>query len=228
MEIPSAQRAAVVEKAGGPEVLDYRTEHTVPKPLAGQVLVLGWEAAGVVVALGPGAEEYNLKVGDRVIWLANAGYAEYSAVPAAKTLRLPDSLSFEDATASFMSGLTALALVKETGAGYLMTQLLKRIGAYVIGTAGGTEKVELVESLGADHVIDYRSAEGKDWVTTAMDITEGRGVDVVYDSVGQDTWEGSLAAVKRKGTIVWFGNSSGPIPPLPLRSVSTLSFHATK
>lgn len=175
MEIPSAQRAVVVEKAGGPEVLDYRTNHTVPKPLAGQVLVkneiaginyidtyfrtglysspkpevLGREAAGVVVALGPGAEEYNLKVGDKVIWLANAGYAEYSAIPAAKALLLPDNLSFEDATASFMSGLTALALVKETytvqpgewvllhaaagGAGYLMTQMLKRIGARVSG-----------------------------------------------------------------------------------------------
>jgi NADPH2:quinone reductase len=261
MSIPSTQRAVVAEKAGGPEVLEYRTDHAVPQPTEGQVLVkneiaginyidtyfrtglypspkpevLGREAAGIIVALGPGTDEYDLKVGDRVIWLANAGYAEYSAVPAAKTLRLPDALSYEDATASFMSGLTVLALAKETytvkpgdwvllhaaagGAGFLMTQLLKHMGAHVIGTAGGPEKVELVKSLGADHVIDYRSDQGKDWVTAVLNITGGRGVDVVYDSVGQDTWQGSLAAVKRKGTVVWFGNSSGPIPPLPLKSV---------
>jgi len=259
MSLPATQRAVVVQQVGGPEVLEYRTDHAVPVPQAGQVLVknaiaginyidtyfrtglypspkpevLGREAAGTVAALGPETEQYNLKVGDRVIWLANGGYAEYSAVPAAKTLKLPDALSYEDATASFMSGLTVLALAKETytvqpgdwvllhaaagGAGFLMTQLLKKIGAKVIGTADGPEKVALVKSLGVDHVIDYRSEEGKDWVSTVMAVTEGRGVDVVYDSVGKDTWEGSLAVVKRKGTIVWFGNSSGPIPPLPLK-----------
>ncbi|KAK5659815.1 hypothetical protein OQA88_1027 [Cercophora sp. LCS_1] len=262
MSVPAAQKAVVVEKASGPEVLEYRTDYAVPQPGEGQVLVrnhiaginyidtyfrtglypspkpevLGREAAGVVAALGPGTEQYDLKVGDRVIWLANTGYAEYSAVPAAKTLKLPDSISYEDATASFMSGLTVLALAKETyqvkkgdwvllhaaagGAGFLMTQIIKNVGAHVIGTAGGPEKVALVKSLGADHVIDYRSEEGKDWVSTVMEITGGKGVDVVYDSVGKDTWEGSLAVVKRKGTIVWFGNSSGPIPPLPLNRLS--------
>ncbi|KAK4171983.1 putative quinone oxidoreductase [Triangularia setosa] len=263
MSIPVTQRAVVVERVGGPEVLEYRTDYAVPEPAEGQVLVkneisginyidtyfrtgiypspkpeiLGREAAGTVVALGPKTEEFNLKVGDRVIWLADAGYAEYSAVPAAKTLKLPDGISYEDATASFMSGLTVLALAKETytvqpgdwvllhaaagGAGFLMTQLLKHIGAKVIGTVGGPEKVELVKSLGADHVIDYRSDEGKDWIKTVMDITGGRGVDVVYDSVGKDTWEGSLAVVKRKGTIVWFGNSSGPTPPLSLNRLAS-------
>jgi NADPH:quinone reductase len=259
MSVPSTQKAVVVEKAGGPEVLEYRTDYPVPVPKDGQVLVhnavsginyidtyfrtglypspkpevLGREAAGTVVALGAGAEKFNLQVGDRVIWLANGGYAEYSAVPAAKTIKIPDGLSDEDVTASFMSGLTVLAFVRETykvqpgdwvllhaaagGAGFLMTQILKKIGAKVIGTAGGPEKVALVKSLGTDYVIDYRSEEGKDWVSIVKDITGGRGVDVVYDSVGKDTWEGSLAVVKRKGMIVWFGNSSGPIPPIPLK-----------
>ncbi len=261
MSVPSTQRAVVVETTGGPEVLTYRTDHPVPQLGDGEVLVkneisginfidtyfrtglypspkpevLGREAAGTVAALGAGTESSGLRVGDRVIWLANAGYAEYSAVPAAKTLKLPDDLSYADATAAFMSGLTVLALSKETyevkkgdwvllhaaagGAGFLMTQVLKHIGANVIGTAGGSEKCTLVKGLGADHVIDYRSEEGKDWVSTVKAITGGNGVDVVYDSVGKDTWEGSLEVVKRKGTVVWFGNSSGPIPPLPLKYV---------
>jgi NADPH2:quinone reductase len=261
MSVPSTQHAVVVETTGGPEVLTYRTDHPVPELGNGEVLVkneisginfidtyfrtglypspkpevLGREAAGTVAALGAGTESSGLRVGDRVIWLANAGYAEYSAVPAAKTLKLPDDLSYADATAAFMSGLTVLALSKETyevkkgdwvllhaaagGAGFLMTQVLKHIGANVIGTAGGPEKCALVKGLGADHVIDYRSEEGKDWVSTVKAITGGNGVDVVYDSVGKDTWEGSLEVVKRKGTVVWFGNSSGPIPPLPLKYV---------
>jgi NADPH2:quinone reductase len=258
MTIPSTQKAIVVEKAGGPEVLEVRSDHPVPTPKEGQLLVknqicginyidtyfrtglypsekpevLGREAVGTVVALGPGENPYNFQVGDRVAWMATTGYAEYSAVPQVKTVKVPKELSDEDVMASFLSGLTVLSFVKETypvqkgdwvllhaaagGAGFLMTQILKSIGATVIGTAGGPEKVKLVKSLGADYVIDYRSEEGKDWVKKVKEITNGRGVDVVYDSVGKDTWEGSLEAVKRKGTIVWFGNASGPVPPLPL------------
>lgn len=139
-------------------------------------------------------------------------------------------------TASFLSWLTCLALshviyqvkaghwvllhAAAGGAGFLMTQILKGLGAKVIGTAGGPEKVALVKSLGADHVIDYRSPKGIDWSRIVNQITAGRGVDVVYGSVGKDTWERSLQAVKRKDTIVWFGNASGPIPPLSLRRVN--------
>ncbi|KAK4228039.1 hypothetical protein QBC38DRAFT_167489 [Podospora fimiseda] len=260
--IPKTQRAIVVEKTGGPEVLEYRTDHPVPEPKAGEVLVkntvaginyidtyfrtglypspkpevLGREAVGTIVALGPDTEKFDFKVGDRVIWISNHGYAEYTAVLADKTIKLPDGIPAEDATASFLSGLTVLSLAKETyevkkgdwvllhaaagGAGFLMTQLLKHLGAHVIGTAGGPEKVKLVKELGADHVIDYRSEEGKNWQKIVMDITGGKGVDVVYDSVGKDTWEGSLAVVKKKGMVVWFGNSSGPVPPLPLNLLS--------
>ncbi|CEL03197.1 Putative Podospora anserina S mat genomic DNA chromosome 1, supercontig 6 [Aspergillus calidoustus] len=262
MTIPSTQKAIVVEKTGGPEVLEVRSDYPVPTPKEGQLLVknqicginyidtyfrtglypsekpevLGREAVGTVVALGPGENPYNFQVGDRVAWMATSGYAEYSAVPQLKTVKVPKEISDEDVMASFLSGLTVLSFVKETypvqkgdwvllhaaagGAGFLMTQILKSIGATVIGTAGGPEKVELVKSLGADYVIDYRSEEGKDWVKKVKEITNGRGVDVVYDSVGKDTWEGSLEAVKRKGTIVWFGNASGPVPPLPLPKLS--------
>ncbi|KAL4802333.1 hypothetical protein BDV18DRAFT_164157 [Aspergillus unguis] len=260
--LQSTMKAIVTEKTGGPEVLEVRTNHPVPKAEQGQLLVknqiiginyidtyfrtglypspkpeiLGREAVGTVIGIGPGPNPYNFQVGDRVAWMATGSYAEYSAVPQEKTVKVPDEISSEDVLGSFLSGLTVLSLAKETyavqkgdwvllhaaagGAGLLMTQILKTIGATVIGTAGGKEKVELVKSLGADYVIDYRSDEGKDWVKKVKEITNGRGVDVVYDSVGKDTWEGSLEAVKRKGTIVWFGNASGPVPPLPLPKLS--------
>lgn len=260
MSIPTTMKAVVVEKTGGPEVLQFQASYPVPTPQDGQLLVrnnisgvnyidtyfrtglypapkpevLGREGAGTVAAVGPNASGFQ--VGDRVAWLATGGYAEYTAVPAAKTVKIPGSISDEDVMASLLSGLTVLSFVKETypvqkgewvlvhaaagGAGFLMTQILKSIGAKVIGTAGGPEKCALVKSLGADVVIDYRSEEGKDWVKKVKEATDGRGVDVVYDSVGKDTWEGSLEAVKRKGTIIWFGNASGPVPPIPLPKLS--------
>ncbi|KAJ5488897.1 quinone oxidoreductase [Penicillium diatomitis] len=260
MSVPSTMKAVVIEQTGGPEVLQYKTEHPVPTPKEGQLLVrnhisgvnyidtyfrtglypspkpevLGREGAGTVAALGPNTSGFQ--VGDRVAWLATAGYAEYTAVPADKTIKIPDGIRDEDLVAAFLSGLTVLTLVKETyavqkgdwvllhaaagGAGFLMTQVLKSMGAKVIGTAGGAEKCALVKSLGADVVIDYRSDEGRDWVQLVKEATGGRGVDVVYDSVGKDTWEGSLEVVKRKGTVVWFGNASGPVPPLPLQKLS--------
>lgn len=256
MSIPTTMKAVLVEQTGGPEVLQFKASHPVPTPQEGQLLVrnnisgvnyidtyfrtglyaspkpeiLGREGAGTVVALGPNTSGFQ--VGDRVAWLATGGYAEYTAAPAAKTVKIPNGVSDEDVMGSFLSGMTVLSFAKETypvqkgdwvllhaaagGAGFLMTQILKNMGAKVIGTAGGPEKCELVKSLGADVVIDYRSEEGKDWVKKVKEATGGRGVDVVYDSVGKDTWEGSLEAVKRKGTIVWFGNASGPVPPISL------------
>lgn len=260
MSVPTTMKAVVVEQTGGPEALQYKTSQPVPTPKDGQLLVrnnisgvnyidtyfrtglyaspkpeiLGREGAGTIVALGPNTSGF--KVGDRVAWMGTGGYAEYTAAPAATTVKIPEGVSDEDIMASFLSGLTVLAFAKETyavqkgdwvllhaaagGAGFLMTQILKNIGAKVIGTAGGPEKCALVKSLGADVVIDYRSEEGKDWVKLVKEATGGRGVDVVYDSVGKDTWEGSLEAVKRKGTIVWFGNASGPVPPIALPKLS--------
>ncbi|KAL1953877.1 hypothetical protein VTO42DRAFT_2063 [Malbranchea cinnamomea] len=196
--------------------------------------VLGREGTGTVVAVGPGPNPKGFKVGDRVAWLNTGGYAEYSVAPAtARIAKIPDGVTDEQVLAAFLSGLTVLSLVKEAypvqkgdwillhaaagGAGYLMTQLLKRAGAKVIGTAGGPEKVELVKSLGADVVIDYKSPEGTNWLQKVLEVTNGEGVAAVFDSVGKDTWENSLNAVKRKGTVVFFGNASGPVPPLQIQ-----------
>lgn len=257
--VPATQSGVQVDKVGGPEVLQYKSDLPVPVPAEGELLVknhlasvnyidtyfrtglypspkpeiLGREGVSTIVALGPGPNPYSFAVGDRVIWLNTGSYCQFSTVSAAKAVKLPGGIADEDALAAFLSGLTVLTLLKETypvqkgewvllhaaagGAGFLMTQILKSIGARVIGTAGGPEKVSLVKSLGADVVIDYRSEEGKDWVKKVKEVTNGEGVEVVYDSVGNDTWEGSLEAVKRKGTVVWFGNSSGPVPPIPLQ-----------
>jgi NADPH2:quinone reductase len=199
MSIPSVQHAVVVEEVGGPKVTKYRTDVAVPMPQEGQVFVkntvsgvnfvdtyyrsgfyeskkpeiLGREGAGVVVALGPKSEQYNLAVGDRVLWLGTNGYAQYTAPDAAKVIKLPDGIVEEDAGACALPGLTALTIVEESykvksgewvllhaaagGVAVLLIQILKDLGAKVIATAGGPEKVALVKSLGADHVIDYRS-----------------------------------------------------------------------
>ncbi|KAK5061073.1 hypothetical protein LTR84_007614 [Exophiala bonariae] len=259
MAIPRVQAAVLASETGGPEVMQYKTHAPVPEPKSGEVLIkntvssinyvdtyfrtgfypstkpeiLGREGAGVVMALGPNTEQYDIHVGDRVLWLGTSGYAQYTAVPALKTLKLPDAVSEEVAASCGLAGLTALTLVEESykveanhwvmlhagagGVGILLTQILKDIGAKIIATAGGPEKVALVKALGADHVIDYRSEEGKDWPKLVKEITGGRGVDVVYDSVAKDTWEGSLDVVRRKGTVVWYGNASGPVPPLTLQ-----------
>lgn len=208
--------------------------------------ILGREAIGTVVAVGgssasasapASSSSPSFQPGDRVVWMHTGSYAEYTAVPAAKTAKVPADLPDETVIGSFLSGLTVLSLARETydvqrgdwvllhaaagGAGYLMTQVLKAKGAKVLATAGGPEKCAIVRALGADVVVDYRSSDAaaRDWVAVAKEVTGGQGVDVVFDSVGKDTWEGSLEAVKRKGTIVWFGNASGPVPLFPLTYV---------
>ncbi|KAI1940680.1 NADPH:quinone reductase [Ophidiomyces ophidiicola] len=210
--------------------------YPAPKPE-----ILGREGAGTIVAIGPGSKQQNFKVGDRVAWLNTGGYAEYSIAPAERHVaRIPDGVSDEQALTVLLSGITTLSLVREAypvqkgdwillhaaagGAGYLMTQMLKMAGAKVIGTAGGLEKVELVKSLGADAVIDYKSAEGQNWLEKVMELTGGEGVAAVFDSVGKDTWENSIKAVKRKGTMVFFGNASGPVPSLNIQYDGTPYF----
>ncbi len=166
------------------------------------------------------------------MWMNLGAYAEYSAVPAEKTIKIPDGISNEDAVGGFLMGITALALVREAypvqkgewvmlhaaagGVGLIMCQLLRAIGARTIATAGGPEKCELAKKNGADHVIDYKSAGGPKWLGEDKRLTDSEGVAVVYDSVGKDTWEDSLEAARRKGRVVFFGNTSGPVPPFPL------------
>ena len=188
-------------------------------------LTLGMEAAGTVVALGDGVKEFS--VGDRVVSAAVRGaYAEFARVPAAQLVRVPDSLDSRAAAAVFLQGMTAHYLAYSTyplkmgetalihaaagGVGLLLTQMAHRIGARVIATVSTEEKATLARAAGADEVILYTE---KDFVAETRRLTAGRGVDVVYDSVGKTTFEGSLDCLRPRGLLALFGASSGAVPP---------------
>ena len=203
--------------------------------------VLGQEGAGVVEAAGPGVTRF--KVGDRVAYSGLSGaYAELQAVPAERVLALPEGVSAEVAAASLLKGMTAEFLLRrcysleagETilvhaaagGVGTILVQWAKAIGATVIGTVGSDEKARLARELGCDHVILYRT---EDVAKRVREITGGAGVPVAYDSVGKDTFEGTLASVARRGLFVSFGNASGPVPAFePLRLSRAGSIYFTR
>ena len=188
----------------------------------------GNEAAGVVEATGEGVTEFN--PGDRVAYIFGPGtYVQARIVPAAKLVPVPDGVSDEVAAAVLLKGLTAQYLLHRTfkvepgheilihaaagGVGLIAGQWAKHIGATVIGTAGSPEKIELALAHGYDHVINYRS---EDFVARTLELTQGRKVEVVYDSVGKDTFSGSLDVLKPLGLLALFGQSSGPVPPVDL------------
>ena len=191
----------------------------------GLPLVPGGEAAGVVVSLGEGVTD--LKVGDRVAYTIPLGaYATERVAPADRLVVIPDGVSDEQAAAMMLKGMTAEYLLRRTfkvkagdtilfhaaagGVGLLLGQWAKHLGATVIGTAGSAEKVELAKAHGFDHVINYRE---QDFVAEIQRLTDGAKCDVVYDSVGKDTFPGSLDCLKPFGLFASFGQSSGPIPP---------------
>jgi NADPH2:quinone reductase len=187
---------------------------------------LGLEAAGVVEAVGPGVAA--LRVGDRVAYASApiGAYAEHRLYPAARLVKLPDGISDLEAAAMMLQGMTVEYLVRRTfpvqpgqtvllqaaagGVGLIAGQWLKHIGAIVIGTAGGPEKAALARAHGCTHVIDYKK---EDIAKRVRELTDGRGVPVVYDGVGRDTFGASLDSLARRGTLVTFGNASGPVPP---------------
>ncbi len=188
----------------------------------------GQEAAGTVEAVGD--EVTAFKPGDRVVYLHTPGaYAEKRVVPAAKAVPIPEGVSDEVAAASLLKGLTAQYLLRRTfkvgpehtilyhaaagGVGLILGQWAKYLGATVIGTAGSPDKVDLALHHGYDHVINYRS---EDFVARTMELTHARKADVVYDSVGRDTFPGSLDVLKPLGLWVSFGQSSGPVPPFDI------------
>ncbi len=188
----------------------------------------GNEAAGVVEAVGLGVSDF--KPGDRVVYLFGPGaYTKARNVPADKLVPIPHGVSDEVAAAVLLKGLTAQYLLKRTfkvepghiilihaaagGVGLIAGQWAKHIGATVIGTAGSPEKAELALQNGYDHVINYRT---EDFVARTLELTQGRKVEVVYDSVGKDTFPGSLDVLKPLGMFVLFGQSSGPVPPVDL------------
>ena len=187
----------------------------------------GGEAAGVVDAVGEGVTRH--KVGDRVAYSGGFGaYAEANVVAADRVVKVPEGVDVRVAAASLLKGMTTEAFVRRTypvkagetvlvhaavgGVGQIMTQWLKAIGAEVIATVGSEDKAARARELGADHVILYRE---QDVAAEVRRITGGKGVPVAYDSVGKDTFEGTLASLARRGLFISFGNASGPVPPFP-------------
>ncbi|MGP4015668.1 quinone oxidoreductase family protein [Saccharopolyspora sp. 5N708] len=186
----------------------------------------GSEGAGKVVAVG--SDVTGFQVGDRVGWaMAPGSYAERALVPADKAVLVPDGVDDRTAAAALLQGLTAHYLVTSThqvrtgetalvhaaagGMGLLLTQLIKSRGGNVIGTVSTPEKEELARRAGADEIIRYTE---EDVAKEVEDLTDGRGVDVVYDGVGKTTFDASLASLRPRGTLALFGASSGPVPPV--------------
>lgn len=243
-------KAIVIEQYGGLEVLQLK-EAPVPEPKTGEIRVRleaigvnfidvyhrtglypnplpfipGSEGAGVVDAVGDQVKD--LRPGDRVAYAMGLGsYAEYVVLPAAKAVKIPDSISTPDAAAIMLQGLTVHYLSRSTyaikpgdpvlihaaagGVGLLLTQAAKHLGAFVIGTVSNAEKAKTAREAGADETILYTE---KDFMHETKRITNGRGVVVVYDSVGKSTFEKSLDSLQPRGMLVSFGNSSGPVPP---------------
>lgn len=187
---------------------------------------LGEEGAGIVESIGGAVS--TVRVGDRVAWASVLGaYAEYSVVPATRLVPVPKSVETRVAAAVMLQGMTAHYLALTTyplkdgdrclvhaaagGVGLLLVQIAKHRGAFVIGTAGSDEKAELARKAGADEVIVYTR---QDFVAEVKRITESRGVNVVYDSVGQSTFLKGLDVLVPRGMMVTFGQSSGAIPPM--------------
>ena len=215
---------AVVEiKAVGLNYIDtYHREGLYPVELP---CTPGMEAAGIVARVGEGVE--SVQVGDRVAYAGVMGsYAAEAAVPADRLVPLPDSASYQEGAAALLQGMTAHYLAHGSyrlgredtclihagagGVGLLLIQMAKRCGARVFCTVSTEEKEELARGAGADEVIRYTE---RDFKQDVMALTDGRGVDVVYDSVGQATFDKSLNVLRPLGYLVLFGQSSGPVPP---------------
>jgi NADPH2:quinone reductase len=227
---PKPNDALLQIKASGVNFIDvYFREGRYPAQLP---FINGQEAAGVVVEVGK--EVSGFKAGDRVAYTSSLGsYAEYAAVPAARLVKIPDSLSFEQAAAAMLQGMTAHYLVRSSyklqngetalvhaaagGVGLLLVQMAKRIGARVIATAGTQDKAQLARQAGADECIIYTQS---DFETETKRLTDGKGVHVVYDGVGKTTFDKDLEVLRMRGYLVLFGGSSGAVPPFDLIKLS--------
>jgi NADPH2:quinone reductase len=197
--------------------------------------------AGEVTQVG--SEVKDLKPGDRVAQTGVMGsYAEYQAVPADRLVKIPEALSYEQAAAIMLQGATVHYLLRSTyplkagetlllhaaagGIGLLLTQYAKKIGARVIGTVSTDEKARLARNAGADEIINYSH---QDFVAETKRLTNGKGVDVVYDGVGKTTFDGSLQSLRPRGYMVLFGGASGPVPPFdPIRLTQLGSLFLTR
>jgi NADPH2:quinone reductase len=219
---PKAGEALVKLAAIGVNFIDvyHRTGlYKIPLPFTP-----GSEGAGTIEALGEGVTD--LSVGDRVAYAMSVGsYAEYAAVPALRLVKIPEGDIFETAAASMLQGMTAHYLTTSTynlrkgdagvvhaaagGVGLLLVQMAKRIGARVFGTVSTEEKAALAAGAGADEIIRYTQ---QDFEEEVKRLTDGKGVEVVYDSVGKDTFLKSLHCLAPRGMLALFGQSSGPVP----------------
>jgi NADPH2:quinone reductase len=224
---PGPGEIRIRHKAVGLNFIDvYHRTGLYPLPLPAGI---GGEGAGIVEAVGEGVT--HLKPGDRAAYASNqpGSYCEARVMPAKHVCKLPDGIDFETAAAMMLKGLTAQYLLKRTlpqgglqqgdmilfhaaagGVGLIATQWAKALGLQLIGTAGSDEKCALAREHGAAHVINYNK---EDFLARVKEITGGKGVKVVYDSVGKDTWDKSLDCLSPFGLMASFGNSSGPVAP---------------
>jgi len=204
---------------------------------AAMPMILGIEAAGVVEEINPGDQHLSLKIGDRVVYQTQAGgtYAEQSVIDSASLIVLPDNINDTDAAASFVKGLTAWAFIHKSyrvkpgdtilvyaaagGVGLLMCQWASHLGAQVIGIVGSEKKVQSAKSAGCDAVINRHS---QNIVEAVSKLTSGQGVQAVYDSLGCETFEDSLKCLAPLGTMVSFGNATGPVPPVDILQLAQM------
>ena len=234
---PKPNEAVVKIAAVGVNFIDvYFREGRYPSPLP---FVDGQEAAGTVSEVG--SEVKSLKPGDRVAYTGVIGaYAEYAAVPADRLVRVPDKITDQQAAAAMLQGMTTHYLVNSTyplkkgemalvhaaagGVGLLLLQMGREIGARMIGTVGSEEKAKLAREAGADEVIIYTQ---QDFEAETRRLTDGKGVHVVYDGVGQSTFDKGLSVLRPRGHMVLFGAASGPVAPvdpIKLMQKGSLSF----
>ncbi|GAB3293389.1 quinone oxidoreductase family protein [Parasphingorhabdus pacifica] len=236
---PAGRELLVDVAASGVNFIDtYQRSgmYSVPLPFTP-----GAEGAGAIVAVGSEVTEFA--VGDRVAWAMTPGsYAQRAVIPVDKAVRIPAEVDDRTAAAAALQGMTAHYLVNSThavrtgdtalvhaaagGMGLLLTQMIKAKGGNVIGTVSTPEKEELARATGADEVIRYTESDVAEQV---KDLTDGRGVDVVYDGVGKTTFDGSLASLRPRGMLALFGAASGPVPPVdPQRLNSAGSVFLTR
>lgn len=224
---PGPSEALIQHSAIGVNFVDTQHRAGWPYPLS-LPLIPGTEAAGVVAAIGPGVAD--VQVGDRVAYTGMAGvYAEYAVVSARQLVPVPDGLDLRMAAAALLQGTTAHYLSHSTyplgpgdtalihaaagGVGRLLVQFAKRRGAVVIAVVSSEAKARIARADGADHTVVI---SGGRFAAAARQLTDGRGVDVVYDSVGHATFEESLAALRARGLLAAYGQASGPVPPFEI------------
>lgn len=229
---PGAGEVRIRHAAVGLNFIDcYFRSGLYPQPLPAG---LGQEGAGTIEAVGPGVSDFQ--VGDRVAYAGrgNGAYAEARVMPADILVKLPDSISFDTAAAMMLQGMTVQYLLRRTyavqpgetilfhaaagGIGLIACQWARALGVNLIGTVSSDEKAALAKAHGAAHVINYKT---ENFVERVKEITAGKGVPVVYDSIGKDTFTGSLDCLRPRGMLVSFGNASGPVPPFGMSELAS-------